>query len=323
MAALLSLVSGQNTADIEVFCAGGVSGIFAHSFIIKHRSPILFSRLSTVIDSPNLKWKLNVDSPMRTFELFLEYIYTGDCTYHSLNVDEVLELLKVSVEFETVHLVTKLLWHLALTFNEEDAMLQMLLEQVAGVHALALSSRKGKPFTASFEKINAQLLAALEVLHSILNSRRGKGEPSSRLLETSVAEESKEYYANFEAMSKDMTTMDFTIAVKGEEFRVHKAILMARTTYFENLLSTEMQEVCKNRVELAATVRNVDRLALLLKFCYYGYTALRSPGNDIGGLMELLSLAEYLGIKSDNLYMSETILHDHQPELLSKIALPI
>ena len=101
------------------------------------------------------------------------------------------------------------------------------------------------------------------------------------------------------ALAKDLIIMlnnkefsDITICIEGKEIHAHKAVLSARSTYFEAMFSYDFKEADKNKVVLKDVV-SFDLFYNLLEFMYSDMTRI-----NVKNVFDMLSLAEEYGVAS-------------------------
>lgn len=95
-------------------------------------------------------------------------------------------------------------------------------------------------------------------------------------------------------IAEDEIFYDFKITVEGKEFKVHRAILAARSPYFSTMFTTYIQEAASNEFEL----KDVDA-GTFKEFLNFIYTGRITDG--FSGFIELYKAADLFevdGLKS-------------------------
>jgi hypothetical protein len=106
-----------------------------------------------------------------------------------------------------------------------------------------------------------------------------------------------------EAMSalwKSGLLNDFTIACEGKEFKCHKVILASRSTYFESLFNSDLQEATENFVDIKDA--GADTVGSFIEFVYTDQLSDESQFST-----ELLILAERFQFEALKLACEEAI----------------
>ena len=132
---------------------------------------------------------------------------------------------------------------------------------------------------------------------------------------------------------EDDATADFTIRCPTKEFRVHKAILCARSPVFRAMILTDMEEARKNEI----FVEEIDEksMATVIHFIYTGELELgENPDIQtlawagtkylLPGFMDLLSLqvkGNLQGLSGEMIADLLITAHRHDSEYLRRIAL--
>ena len=102
---------------------------------------------------------------------------------------------------------------------------------------------------------------------------------------------------------------DLTIKVKGEEFRLHKSILVVRSAFFESQFKNEAQEITPDTFIIDDC--EPSYLSILIHYLYTGYAENLCPEN-VCGLYEVSLTYQVEQMKSEcTQFMMSTISVDN------------
>lgn len=118
---------------------------------------------------------------------------------------------------------------------------------------------------------------------------------------------------NFSGLFDNPSYSDFTIKLKGKEFKTHRAILAASSPVFRKMFETEMQESISN--ECKVNEIEPDIFEHMLRFIYCG----KMPENLSEIAFLLYDAAHYYEVLS----LKQICLTDIQSRLSADIALEI
>jgi len=96
---------------------------------------------------------------------------------------------------------------------------------------------------------------------------------------------------DFLKLLETATDSDVTFSVRGEQIKAHRAVLLARSTYFANMFTSRMKESASGKIE----VTDADPVAFwgMLEFLYGGV----SPKNLDDIAMDLFAIADKYGME--------------------------
>jgi hypothetical protein len=135
------------------------------------------------------------------------------------------------------------------------------------------------------------LLAQSSALNTVWRIRVESG--GQRPAAGHLAEDRPELASQFWALFQQSLLTDYTLVCGGEEVRVHRAVLAARSEYWRALLTTDMKEAAGATAEVNAVSK--DTLHLLLEFVYTGRVQTRL---EPGQMERLLEAADFYGVSS-------------------------
>lgn len=116
----------------------------------------------------------------------------------------------------------------------------------------------------------------------------------------------KKFLDDMKSIANQMETSDVTIRVQHQFYRCHRAILSARSAYFQTLLNSSFSEKSQNEIDLSAFLSNENDFDLLHSYIYKGEANLNQEN-----ILQYIQLSDKFLL--DDLYdlCEDFLLKDH------------
>jgi hypothetical protein len=108
------------------------------------------------------------------------------------------------------------------------------------------------------------------------------------------------------SLANQIETSDVTIRVHNQRYKCHRAILSARSTYFQTLFNSNFNEKCQNEIDLSSFLSNENDFDLLHSYIYKAETNL-----TLDNILQYIQLSDKFLL--DDLYelCEEYLLNDN------------